>query len=320
MKVAEARGIDPALGTLSGEGAQQQIARREEAPQPHPEVPNSYYGLPMLKTPVWKAYIPAYFYVGGAAGGSAVLAAASLLRRDDLPGLIRAGRWLALGGAVLSGGLLIADLGRPSRFLYMLRVFRPTSPMNLGTWILSGFGAAATAALFPGRLGDAAGIAAGILGLPLCAYTAVLLSNTAVPLWQEVRGALPAMFVASAAASAGSLAELLPLGEAEQGVARRLSVLGKAAELLAAAAVERGAARKVERVAWPLTRSPLWKAGKAFMLASLAVSLLPRKPRWLRVCGGVLGSLGALAGRFAVVQAGKESARDPRASFELQRA
>src|SRR5207244_7054583 len=101
------------------------------------------------------------------------------------------------GGAALSAGLLIEDLGIRSRFIYMLRVFRPTSPMNVGSWLLTGFGLAAGGALLlRGRLGQAAGVAAGILGLPLTGYTGVLLANTAVPLWQEGRTALPPLFVA----------------------------------------------------------------------------------------------------------------------------
>ncbi|HMA08713.1 MAG TPA: NrfD/PsrC family molybdoenzyme membrane anchor subunit, partial [Ramlibacter sp.] len=205
---SDGRNIDQTLGTLRGEGALQEIANLDEA-RPFETRPyraeataeqDSYYGLPLLKETVWKWAIPAYFYVGGLAGASAALSAASLLRGRALSQVARAGKLIAAGGAVASAALLIQDLGIRRRFIYMLRVFRPTSPMNLGSWILTAFGGAAMAALLPGRTGDAASVAAGVIGLPLTSYTGVLLANTAVPLWQGARTTLPPVFVASAAA------------------------------------------------------------------------------------------------------------------------
>ena len=161
----DGRNIDPGLGTLRGEGSLQRVATVPAPVMPHRvDVPAadatgsdlgpSYYGAPLLKEPVWRWYIPAYFYAGGVAGAAAALGGAvqlaldagapGTLQRFVLPGehrLVRTCRTIATGGAVLSAALLIADLGRPARFLNMLRVFRPTSPMNMGTWILSAFGA-----------------------------------------------------------------------------------------------------------------------------------------------------------------------------------
>src|SRR5438874_11336372 len=83
----------------------------------------SYYDRPVLKEPVWKWYVPAYFYVGGAAGAAATLgAAAQLADRRGLAGLIRRCRWIAAAGGAVGTGLLVVDLGRPERFLNMLRV------------------------------------------------------------------------------------------------------------------------------------------------------------------------------------------------------
>lgn len=319
----DGRNIDPRLGTLAGEGSHQQV-ERIHAGRPtkaaEPATGDSYHGLPLLKETVWEWPIPAYFYIGGLAGASAALSAAALLRRDSLSRLARTGRIIAFGGAGVSAALLIKDLGRPMRFLFMLRVFRPSSPMNVGTWILSAFGACAFGAVaLPGRLGDAAGAAAGFFGLPLTSYTAVLLANTAVPLWQGTRTALPVLFVASAASSAASALELCHLPAAETRVVRRFSIAAKLADVVSAMAVEREA-NTVERVGRPLRKSALWKAAKLCVLASLAVSAVPRKPRWLCIAGGALGTLGALATRFSLFEAGRVSARDPQAAFDQQRA
>jgi formate-dependent nitrite reductase membrane component NrfD len=324
----DGRNIDQGLGTLRGEGALQEIAELDEA-RPFETRPyraeatseqDSYYGLPILKETVWKWAIPAYFYVGGLAGASAALSAASLLRGRSLSQVARAGRLIAAGGAVASAALLIQDLGVRRRFIYMLRVFRPTSPMNLGTWILTAFGGAATAALLPGRIGDAASVVAGVVGLPLTSYTGVLLANTAVPLWQEARTTLPPVFVASAAASAASAMELLPLGGREQRVVRRMAVAAKLAEVLNDLAMEREV-RRVERVALPLKNGVsgvLWRGAKLCKAASLVLSLWPRKRRWGWIAAGALGTLGALGTRFAIFEGGKASARDPHATVAMQ--
>ncbi len=321
--VEDGRNIDPRLGTLAGEGSHQQVERIQASrPTPSNELATgtTYYGLPLLKETPWKWAIPAYLYVGGLAGASAALAASSLLRRDSLGTIGRTGRILAFGGSVVSAAFLIQDLGRPSRFIYMLRVFRPSSPMNVGTWILSAFGGFAFGAIaLPGRLGDAACLGAGIFGLPLTSYTAVLLANTAVPLWQGTRNALPLLFVSSAASSAASALELFDLPADEARVVRRFSIAAKLADILCAIAVQREA-NVVERVGRPLRKNPLWKAAKVCVLASLVVSVVPRKSRWLRIAGGVLGTLGAAATRFGVFEAGRHSSRDPQASFEQQRA
>src|SRR5439155_16428891 len=144
------------------------------------------------------------------------------------------------GGAVLGTGLLVHDLGRPGRFLNMLRVFRPTSPMSVGSWMLAAYAPlAAGSAVLPGGLGAAAGAGAAAVGLPFSGYTAVLVSNSAVPVWQGTRRSLPALFMASAVAGAASLLDLMSLTPAEQRVVRRYGVIGKLAELGAGQLVDR---------------------------------------------------------------------------------
>ncbi|HXN82443.1 MAG TPA: NrfD/PsrC family molybdoenzyme membrane anchor subunit [Myxococcales bacterium] len=353
----DGRDIDPAVGVLRGEGALQRVKHLgPERPMPGADrlrdstsETDTYYGLPALKEPVWRASIPAYFYVGGLAGAAAVLSAAAQLGGDPrLRGLVRRGRLLALGGAAVSGGLLIEDLGRPARFLAMLRIFRPSSPMSVGTWVLSAFGAAAAAAALPQALGAAGarpsraigaaleqaaalgGIAAGLLGMPLCGYTGVLLANTAVPVWQGAHRTLPPLFVSAAASSAQAALEPLAKSEVEARVLHRFGVVGKLAELAAMRALEREVGRS-PRAAAPLHRGvagALWKSAKALTAASLALTLLPgrgralpvRLRRWKPLAAAALATAGSLCLRFAVVEAGRASARDPRATFEPQRA
>src|SRR5438552_4618546 len=107
---------------------------------PIPSKPGSY-GEPVVRPPVWTWEIPVYFFVGGVAGMAAVIALAGIIfhQRD----LARAAIWLAAIGAILSPILLVMDLGRPRLFLNMLRIFKPQSPMSVGAWILSAFGACA---------------------------------------------------------------------------------------------------------------------------------------------------------------------------------
>ena len=169
----------------------------------------SYYDLPLLKKPVWTWEVPTYFFVGGAAGAAAVLAVAAQAG-GGREKVVRDARWIAAIGAAVSGPLLIADLGRPKRFLNMLRVFKPQSPMSVGAWTVAVFGAATTAAvLIPNRkVKNTAGAVAAASGLVMATYTGVLLGATAIPVWKENVALLPVHFGASALGSAVSLLEL----------------------------------------------------------------------------------------------------------------
>ncbi|MGH2787874.1 MAG: NrfD/PsrC family molybdoenzyme membrane anchor subunit [Actinomycetota bacterium] len=290
----------------------------------------TYYGRPILKEPVWIWAVPLYFYCGGAAGAAAALGAvAQSADRDELSDLITRCRFIAGAGTLVGTALLIHDLGRPRRFLNMLRVFRPTSAMSVGSWLLAAasFLSAGSAAFAGGRgmsrrVGDLGGLGAGVVGLPLSGYTAVLLSDTAVPLWSATRRSLPALFVASAMSSATSLLGFAELSRAEERIVHRLDLAAGAAELAAAALVQKEAS-EVEEVGRPLEEgvsASLWKASTALGVASLVLSLLPGHGRRVRTLGALLGTAGGLATRFAVFYAGKASARDPKATFVQQHA
>src|SRR6266487_3489654 len=183
-----------------------------------------YYGEPVVKPPVWTWEIPVYFFIGGLSGMAAVIALAGLIfHRSDLA---RAAMWLAAIGAVFAPVLLTADLGRPRLFLNMLRVFKYRSPMSVGAWIVSIFGACAIPGLialelhalhvFSSGVDQFLKILAGLLiagsafwGILLATYTGVLLGATAIPAWFLHRVLLPIHFGVTGLGLAAALLELL---------------------------------------------------------------------------------------------------------------
>jgi formate-dependent nitrite reductase membrane component NrfD len=284
----------------------------------------TYYDRPLLKEPVWIWTVPAYLYVGGAAGAAVVLGeVADAIAGEGAAGLVRSARRIGAAGGGIGTALLIADLGRPERFLNMLRVLRPSSPMSVGSWLLAGAAPVfALSALLPrdggpfALVGRLAGRAGAAMGLPLASYTAALLSTTAIPVWSSARRSLPYLFVSSAASSAAALLSFTRLNEREARIVDRFGLLAEAAEFVAGYAVERATGRETA-VGAPLRRGfsgALWRASKALNVAGLALSALPGTGRATRVAGGLVGTAGGLATRFALFHAGKASARDPRAT------
>jgi Polysulphide reductase, NrfD len=191
------------------------------APFPIASPDSGYYGIPLLKKPTWTWEIPLYFFAGGAAGAAAVVGSIADYTGADRR-LVRDARWIAAAGAVLSPALLIKDLGRPERFLNMLRVFKPQSPMSVGVWTLLGFSSGAAAAAFAefmrGRYGPSlplsiienAGSAASLVfGLPFSNYTGVLIGATVIPAWNQNITDLPIHFGMSGLSTAVGMLELL---------------------------------------------------------------------------------------------------------------
>lgn len=215
-RLTEIRRQGEAGGQPSGKGI-----RPQGAPFPQASPETGYYGIPLLKPPQWKLQVPLYLFVGGAAGAAAVVGGMAHYVGAERK-LVRDARWIAAAGAVISPALLISDLGRPERFLSMLRVFKPQSPMSVGAWTLVGFGGAVSAATFAGLLRERygpsfplaiienAGEAAAIpLGLGLATYTGVLIGATAIPVWNQNAAELPLHFAASGLAAAVGLLELM---------------------------------------------------------------------------------------------------------------
>ena len=275
----------------------------------------SYYGRPIIKKPTWKnPEVPLYLFLGGAGGTSAVIGA--LGEFTGRRSLAKAAHFTAAGGALASVGLLIVDLGRPARFLHMLRVFKPTSPLSVGSYILSPFSAAAggTAALellgwFP-RLERFAGAVSALFGGPMATYTAVLLANTAVPSWHEAHEAMPILFAGSAMAAGGGITMVFtPVDEA--GPSRKMAVMGAALDLATMHQIEttHGIVSEPYHIGKAGT---LLKAAKACTVGGAGIGLLARRSRLAAVASGVLLAAGSALTRFGVFDAGMASSKDPK--------
>jgi formate-dependent nitrite reductase membrane component NrfD len=293
-------------------------------PFPQPASASSYSGHPVLKQPTWTWQIPLYFFVGGVAGTSAVIAL--IARLTGNAELTRAALWVALAGAMISPPLLIADLGVPSRFLNMLRVFKLQSAMSMGAWTLVGFSSAVGLAVVCREL-MLAGYGSGFLlliewaaevfaaasGLILASYTSVLLGVTAIPVWSENRTLLPAIFLAG---GLGSAAAVLELSGFLTSATQFIAIVAAGVETLAAVVIElRG--RYVDR---PLREGAVgWLIRAGGVLAG-PVSLLLRifwaHSPGARYVAAFCFIAGALISRYGWIAAGRVSSRDPQALFQ----
>ncbi|MET8340678.1 NrfD/PsrC family molybdoenzyme membrane anchor subunit [Streptosporangium canum] len=312
--------------------------RREEAMVPEAEF-RSYYGQPVIKSPVWhEPHMPAYLYLGGLSGAAAVMGGmAGLSGRDRLA---LTSRVTAALGATAGAAFLVAELGRPERFLNMLRVFKPTSPMSMGSWILavhSGLTAVAAApvllatrpasgiaASLPSTVtavlpvaGDAASLASGVTGPLMATYTAVLLADTAVPAWHEAHRELPFLFAGSALAAAGA-AGMLATPRAQAGPARAVAVLGAALETAAGAVLE----SRLGLVGEPYHQGragSLLRAARALTAGGGLLAAVAGRGRVLTALSGLALTAGSLVTRFGILEAGRASAADPKYTVVPQR-
>lgn len=319
-------------GGRSGGGRKRRGGRGEV-----PMVPDahftSYYGRPIVKATPWEADIPAYLFLGGLSAGSSLLAAGAQL--TDRPTLRRTGRVGALIAISASMAALVHDLGRPLRFVNMLRVAKPTSPMSVGTWLLTPYGGftviaglAELRALLPARLRWAAtllgvaekpaGLAAALIAPTIASYTAVLLADTATPSWHEAHRELPFVFVGSASAAAGGLG-MLASSLSDARPARTLAVGGAVLELVAEHVMERSMGITAE----PLhagTPGRLMLASKILTtVGAVGALLVAPRSRLGAAASGLALLAGSACTRFGVFEAGQASARDPKYTVVPQR-
>ncbi|HLH15020.1 MAG TPA: NrfD/PsrC family molybdoenzyme membrane anchor subunit [Solirubrobacteraceae bacterium] len=284
---------------------------------------SSYYGKPIINPPVWEERdIAGYLFTGGLAAGSSVLAAGAEL--TGRPALARASKLCASGAIGVSLVALVHDLGRPARFVNMLRVFKPTSPMNMGSWLLGVYGplnAIATATDVLGvapRAGRAASVAAALTGSGVSSYTAALIANTAVPAWHEGHRELPFVFAGSAAAAGAGFGMLAaPVRESEP--ARRLAVAGVAAELVCERLLERRLGMVAETLHEGVAGRRM-KLAKALTAAgAVGAATLASRSRLVASLSGAALLAGSAFTRFGVFAAGMASAEDPKYTVEPQR-
>jgi len=284
--------------------------------------------VPLLKPPVWTWEVPAYFFVGGASGAAAVIAAIAGLRSDagafppisSLSAIAEHARWIAAAGALLAPPLLIADLGRPARFLNMLRVFKIQSPMSVGAWTLMLFSLAAVASLAAHEVGHApawisfvggaSGLLAGLTGLVLATYTGVLIGVTAIPVWSAHVAMLPFLFGLSGLGAAVSLLELV--GDRT----RSLNVMGIGVALAETCLLlwleTPGRPSRVHRK--PIHHGPSGAMTRSAGLLSGPVALVLRLSSiWMppvRLLASVAMIAGSALTRFGWIAAGRVSAQD----------
>jgi formate-dependent nitrite reductase membrane component NrfD len=280
--------------------------------------------MSVINPPVWEEKeIAGYLFLGGLAGGSSLLGAVGDL--SGRPRLAQRAKLTASAAIALSLYALIKDLGRPARFLNMLRVFKPTSPMNIGTWIVSAYSPlnfGTSAASLSGRLpalGRGAGLGAGALGTLVSTYTGALIADTAVPAWHEGHRELPFLFGSSALLAAGGIGLILA-PRPENAPAQRMAVLGGACELAAGMLYE----RRLERGG---VREPLETgvAGRRMKLAKaltvggvVSAALLGRRARVAAAGAGAALVASSALTRFGIFAAGMQSAQEPRYTVEPQ--
>jgi hypothetical protein len=308
--------------------AEQAHARAGRHKPPQIEGHESYYGLPALKPPVWTWEVPLYFFLGGVTGMSACLAlAAEIFHREA--SLIRALLWMALIGSAICPALLIADLGRPLRFLNMLRVFKPQSTMSMGAWILVAFSNCAFVAVLANELflhgytnpvflwlRRAGELAGAITGLLLASYTGVLLGATAIPIWVRHRHLLPGHFLTSGLGASSAILELLGfltpttqwLGIAASAIETTLGTYFELPKRRGTEPLHHGQSGVAFRLAGPLE-------GPIALVVRLVWGASPAG----RYAAAISFLLGSLLTRYAWIWAGRASAKDTKTLFEMQR-
>lgn len=297
-------------------------SRGGEQPVVPPAEFRSYYGRPVIKQPAWKSPdVPVYLFLGGLAGASATMAGlAELTGRAQLA---RVGQLVAALAATSGTGVLVHDLGRPARFLNMLRTAKITSPLNTGSWVLASFstfagaGAASAVTGWLPRPGQWARAGAAILGPLMTSYTAVLLADTAVPAWHEAHRELPFLFAGGALASGAGVAMIAAPPE-QSGPARLRAATGTAIELVA----ERRLTSRLGLIAEPYQTgraARFMRVGRLLAAAGAVAALAGRRNRVVAAVGGLALVAGSLCTRFGVFEAGRESARDPKYTVVPQR-
>jgi hypothetical protein len=293
----------------------------KEIPMVPKDRPRTYYDRPVIKPPVWEGEIPWYFFTGGLGGASSALAYAATLTGNRR--LAKRSWLVAFAGISVSPLLLISDLGRPERFFNMLRVFKITSPMSVGTWLLAANSAVVTPVAsaqilgFPKGLGRRAEPVAALLGLPLASYTALLIANTSVPVWSEARKELPLLFASGGAASAGAAAAIVTPAR-YAGPARRLALAGAAGEIVNSELMKRRVGELVS-VYEEGEAARFDKISTALTIAGAALIAGAGRRRAGAVTGSALLLAGAVCKRWAIFKAGFASAEDPHQTVGPQR-
>ncbi len=199
----------------------------------------------------------------------------------------------------------------------MFRVFKVTSPMSVGSWILLVSGGASNTAAVLEALGKlkpvkiVAELVSAVAGPPLTTYTGTLIADTSIPVWHEARQELPWLFGSSGLASAGAAA-VVTLPTQEAGPARRAAIGGAIGALGLMEAMK----HRLGFVGEVYDKDEAGRYGRVSKLCTAAGAALlaarGKRSRAAAIAGGTLVLAGELALRWSVFKAGFQSARDPR--------
>ena len=298
--------------------------RPANSPMPMASPETGYYSQPLLKEPQWTPLIPIYFFVGGATGALGVIGSLADLAGGD-ERLARRARTLAMAGTGISTALLILDLGKPSRFLNMLRVFKPQSAMSMGSWALTGFGASAAASSLADLIETeseslANGLAAFLrtvgragcvlFGMPFHNYTGVLIGASVVPAWNNRIRSLPREFGMAGLQAAVSILELN--GEIDSDALNVLGLVSAAFESWEGLDLLRTPDRELRPAKRGLSGFLVQLAGvlSGPIPIALRVASLFVKNHRLRQAAALSGIAGSLLMRYGWLTAGTVSSRD----------
>ena len=304
-----------------------------------------YYDISMLQAPVWEGpLIGTYFWLGGLSGGAYLVARmAEIFGGEEFRDVSRAGTTASILADLPCAPLLIADLGDAKRFHHMLRVWKPQSPMNFGSWVVTGFSAACAGAVLrdwihaaegkprslPSKLADKSlAVITDVTGIPLAllmiSYTGVLLSGTATPVWSRNRWLAP-LFAASAIGN-GASAVSFALQFMKKVYPRRQHDIESALDKLETAAHIAEAALRYQYLKSlgtlnePLTRGRqrgYMLANTACLIGSEVLRYAPlegRSKKMAKIGSAALGILGGLALKYGILEAGTASAKNPEAA------
>jgi formate-dependent nitrite reductase membrane component NrfD len=275
---------------------------------------------PIIHAPVWSWEVSSYFWFGGMASGSAFVALACDAAGDHRSAAIA--RKVALGAVTPAPVLLIADLGRPERFLNMMRIFKPRSPMNMGAWCLVAFSGSSALSVGCDLIGRpkaarALGALTSLFGSYLGSYTGVLLACTAVPVWSRSRTILGPAFVATATATGAAATRLvlvacgLPRAHPTRRALGMIETAAMVTELSISALGERRLGDATAAALRHGRAGNYFRTAKSLVALGLSLRLVARRtgPREHELASFMYLAAG-LAFRFAWVNAGSASATD----------
>ena len=280
----------------------------------------------------WGWRVSTYLWTKGVGAGALLVTSGALLAGVPPTGVLRvAAPAVAVGFTGITGGLLVWDLKRPERFLYIFTKANPSSWLFWGSVCLAGYSAVAGAWLAAG-LAETVGLltpaafaravsALRWLAVPTsvsaAGYTALLFGQAeGRDLWQS-KTLLPHLLVQAVQAGSGALLALSALSGGPKRVSRALATTFVAASVAnqATMAVEYGGRHETKQAAAAAEMATKGRYKKLFwagavglggLAAAMAVPGMKGKKLRRAALGGLLGQASLLAYESVFVRAGQD--------------